>query len=254
MTMNAIGIIPARYASTRFPGKPLVNIRGRSMIQRVYEQAAQCPALNEVLVATDDQRIYDHVSAFGKAVMTSADHPSGTDRCLEALEEFNSGKKYTGNDIVVNIQGDEPFIDPAQIQQLISGFSDPGRHIISLMKGIRSQTDIHNPNVVKVVCDHSGNALYFSRSPIPFIRGGSSVTTPKNTFFKHLGMYGYRIRTLEEIVALPAGKLEQLESLEQLRWLESGYKIYMEVTELENVSIDTPEDLEKIPTNPDKTA
>ena len=252
--MHAIGIIPARYASTRFPGKPLVNIRGRSMIQRVYEQARQCPALNEVLVATDDQRIFDHVSAFGKVVMTSSGHPSGTDRCHEALKLFNSEEQYTGNDIVVNIQGDEPFIDPAQIQQLISGFSDPGRHIISLMKEIRSQHDLHNPNVVKVVCDHSGKALYFSRSPIPFIRGRSSASTPENTYFRHLGMYGYRIRTLEEIVALPAGKLEQLESLEQLRWLDYGYSIFMEVTELENLSIETPEDLEKIPANPDKTA
>ncbi len=224
------------------------------MIQRVYEQARQCPALNEVLVATDDQRIFDHVSAFGKVVMTSSGHPSGTDRCHEALKLFNSEEQYTGNDIVVNIQGDEPFIDPAQIQQLISGFSDPGRHIISLMKEIRSQHDLHNPNVVKVVCDHSGKALYFSRSPIPFIRGRSSASTPENTYFRHLGMYGYRIRTLEEIVALPAGKLEQLESLEQLRWLDYGYSIFMEVTELENVSIDTPEDLEKIPANPDKTA
>ena len=224
------------------------------MIQRVYEQARQCPALNEVLVATDDQRIFDHVSAFGKVVMTSSGHPSGTDRCHEALKLFNSEEQYTGNDIVVNIQGDEPFIDPAQIQQLISGFSDPGRHIISLMKEIRSQHDLHNPNVVKVVCDHSGKALYFSRSPIPFIRGRSSASTPENTYFRHLGMYGYRIRTLEEIVALPAGKLEQLESLEQLRWLDYGYSIFMEVTELENLSIDTPEDLEKIPANPDKTA
>ncbi|MFP4691233.1 MAG: 3-deoxy-manno-octulosonate cytidylyltransferase [Bacteroidales bacterium] len=251
--MQAIGIIPARYASTRFPGKPLVNIKGRSMIQRVYEQATQCQALKEVLVATDDQRIFDHVSTFGKAVMTRSDHPSGTDRCQEALQRFNPGNTYTGNDIVVNIQGDEPFIDPAQIQQLVSGFSDPERQIISLMKEIRCQTDIHNPNVVKVVCGQSGNALYFSRSPIPFIRGESSASTPPQTYFKHLGMYGYRIRTLEEIVALPAGKLEQLESLEQLRWLEYGYPIFMEITELENTSIDTPEDLERIQANPDKT-
>lgn len=252
--MQAIGIIPARYASTRFPGKPLVNIRGRSMIQRVYEQALKCPALKEVLVATDDQRIFDHVSAFGKAVMTSSDHPSGTNRCQEALTLVNSGGQYTDNDIVVNIQGDEPFIEPAQIQQLVNGFSDPGRHIISLMKEIRSQTDLRNPNMVKVVCDHSGNALYFSRSPIPFIRGASTASTAPNTHFRHLGMYGYRIKTLKEIVALPPGKLEQIESLEQLRWLEYGYSIFMEITELENISIDTPEDLEKIPANPDKTA
>ncbi len=252
--MQAIGIIPARYASSRFPGKPLINISGRSMIQRVYEQALQCPALKEVVVATDDQRIFDHVSVFGKAVMTGTGHPSGTDRCEEALRLLNDADSYTENDIVVNIQGDEPFIDPQQIQQLISGFSDPGRHIVSLKKEICSQTDIENPNVVKVVCDQSGNAIYFSRSPIPFIRSKSFESVPQNTYFKHLGMYGYRIQTLKEIVTLPPGRLEQLESLEQLRWLENGYKIFMQTTRLENISIDTPEDLKKIPANPDKTA
>lgn len=252
--MQAIGIIPARYASSRFPGKPLVNISGRSMIQRVYERAIQCPLLDEVVVATDDQRIFDHVSLFGKAVMTNPGHLSGTDRCKEALDQLNTSEKYSGNDIVVNIQGDEPFIDPEQIRQLIRSFSDPDRHIISLKKEIRSQEDIQNPNVVKVVCDHSGNALYFSRYPIPFIREESLTPTPPNTHFKHIGMYGYRVRALKEIVALPAGRLGQLESLEQLRWLEYGYKIYLEITELESISIDTPEDLAKIPANPDETA
>lgn len=251
--MHALGIIPARYASSRFPGKPLVNISGRSMIQRVYEQALKCPALNEVVVATDDQRIFDHVTTFGKAIMTSPDHQSGTDRCEEALKLLNYCNKYAENDIVVNIQGDEPLIDPGQIRQVISGFSDPGRQIISLKKEIRSETDLQNPNVVKVVCDRSGNALYFSRSPIPFVRGESPGAMPPKASYKHLGMYGYRIRTLREIVALPAGKLEQLESLEQLRWLEYGYNVFLETTELENVSIDTPEDLKKIPANPDKT-
>lgn len=246
--MQFIGIIPARYASKRFPGKPLVMIHGKSMIQRVYEQAGKCKALNEVVVATDDQRIYDHVTAFGKAVITAKDHPSGTDRCLEAFHQINAGNTYSENDGVINIQGDEPFIDPGQIDQIIHHLKNPKKNIVTLVKKIDRKDDIQNPNVVKVVFTHSRKALYFSRLPIPHpgASGHTGKTRDKVSHYRHLGLYGFRAGTLQQIVSLPVGELENAEKLEQLRWLQQDYEIYVEETYVENIAIDTPEDLERL--------
>lgn len=242
---NSAGIIPARYASTRFPGKPLVMIGGKTMIRRVYEQASK--ALDVVWVATDDQRILNNVLAFGgKAVLTSPEHKSGTDRCSEAL---NAILKETGTDIdiIVNIQGDEPFIKPEQIELLISCFSDPDVEIATLVRKVKPGEDILNPNHPKVITDLKGNAIYFSRTPIPYIRDTDLADwTFKHIFFKHIGLYAYRSGILKEITNLPTGSLEKAESLEQNRWLENGFKIRTVFTEWESICIDTPEDLEKV--------
>lgn len=229
-----LGIIPARYASTRFPAKPLANIGGKSMIQWVYSQASQSSKISKVVVATDDQRIFDHVKAFGANVcMTSADHVSGTDRCFEALSKQN--EKY---DYVINIQGDEPFISPKQID-LLAGLLDGQTELATLAKRI-SDDSLSNPNVVKLVKNIHDEALYFSRFPIPFIRNKTN-----HAFFKHIGMYAYRSDVLEKITKLDVSSLERAESLEQLRWLENGYKIKVAETEQETIGVDTPEDLEK---------
>jgi 3-deoxy-manno-octulosonate cytidylyltransferase (CMP-KDO synthetase) len=248
---RTIGIIPARYASTRFPGKPLIDINGRSMILRVYDQALLSGALEDVVVATDDQRILDHVLSAGfQAVMTSSAHRSGTDRCLEALD-LCSRKKAIGYKYVVNIQGDEPFIPPGNIRQVVELLVNSDVQIASLVKLIRKREDIFNPNVVKVIIDCDNNALYFSRSPIPYLRGVDETRWAfKRSHYKHIGIYGFQADVLHEVCHLPAGRLEQLESLEQLRWLEAGFQIRLGVTDLENISIDTPEDLLKI-TNTD---
>jgi len=245
---KTIGIIPARYASTRFPGKPLVDIAGKSMIQRVYEQAKQVPDFSAVYVATDDNRIFEHVKDFGgQVVMTLDTHQSGTDRCAEVFELL--ADEEIG--FVVNIQGDEPFIAPEQIQQLIEIIKgETNENILqnpplaTLAKQIMTSEELFNDNVVKVVFGEKLNALYFSRNPIPFVRGKKQEDWLKgNLFFKHIGLYAYRAEILKEIANLPAGRLEKMESLEQLRWLENGYAIQCGITDRETIGIDTPEDL-----------
>lgn len=246
--MHLIGIIPARYASGRFPGKPLAMIHGKSMIRRVYEQAMQCQTLDTLVVATDDQRIYDHVAGFGRVVMTGTGHTSGTARCLEAFEKIKADKKYSSSDGIINIQGDEPFIDPGQIDQIIHHLKDPGKHIITLAKKIENEAEIHNANVVKVVFSQSGKAMYFSRAGIPYIRPDGAKEKPagRGTHYKHLGIYGYRAGILERIVSLPESSLEAAEKLEQLRWMQQDFEIFVEETYTESVAIDTPEDLERV--------
>ncbi len=242
--MRALILIPARYASTRFPGKPLALIGGKPMVQHVVEKAAA--VAEDVYVATDDSRIYDCVADFGgKAVMTSAEHRSGTDRCYEAYRHVTgqTGKKY---DVVVNIQGDEPFIQPEQVTALVSCFEDEKVEIATLAKRFEQPADIFDANKVKVVCSAKGTALYFSRSAIPFCRGIEQDHWLDTTlFYKHVGMYAYRPQVLKEITALPQGRLEKAESLEQLRWLENGYTIAVRETTHESIGIDTPDDLKR---------
>ena len=242
--MKIIGIIPSRYSSTRFPGKPLIDIEGKTMIQRVYEQSKECSLLTDLVVATDDERIYNHVKAFGgNVIMTSSTHTSGTERCFEIAEKLNTDC----DDIIINIQGDEPFINPIQIELLISCFNDASTDIATLYKKIISVADINNPNVVKVVKSFNSDAIYFSRSPIPFVRGSAIKDWISETnFYKHIGIYGYRQSILERIVNLSTGELEKAESLEQLRWLESGFKIKVKETDFESMAIDTPEDYFKM--------
>jgi 3-deoxy-manno-octulosonate cytidylyltransferase (CMP-KDO synthetase) len=238
--MKIIGIIPSRYASTRFPGKPLIDIKGKTMIQRVYEQTSKCTLLTEIYVATDDDRIYKHVKDFGgNVIMTSPSHSSGTERCFEVAANINSENE----DIIINIQGDEPYINPEQIEKLISCFDELSVEIATLIKRIILTEELLNPNVVKVVKSFMNDAIYFSRSPIPFVRGKEKEEWITETnFYKHIGIYGYKYSTLERIVNLSTGELEKAESLEQLRWLESGFKIKTKETDFENIAIDTPED------------
>lgn len=242
--MKFIGIIPARYASTRFPGKPLVDMAGKPMIQRVYEQARK--ALNEVWVATDDERIEKAVKQFGgNVVMTSDKHRSGTDRCCEAFKKTGSDA-----DVIINIQGDEPFIHVSQIDLLKGCFDNPSVDIATLIKPIPQdadfEKDLFNPNIPKVVVNKSFEALYFSRSVIPYVRGKEHTEWLKDhTYFKHLGIYAYRTNIISELTQLEPSPLEIAESLEQLRWLENGYKIKTGVTTEETIGIDTPEDMEK---------
>ena len=238
-----IGIIPSRYASSRFPGKPLALIGDKPMIRRVYEQASK--SLDLVYVATDDTRIYEAVLSFGgNAVMTSDRHQSGTDRCAEAVSII-SGEKGIKPDVVVNIQGDEPFIRPEQIDLLVSCFSDKSVELATLIRKVEPGEDIINSNHPKVILDMSGNAIYFSRSVIPFVRDSEiSKWTHIHTFYKHIGLYAYSTSTLNRITELPRSPLEIMESLEQNRWLQNGYKIRTAVTEWESVCIDTPGDLE----------
>ena len=241
--MKILGIIPARYNSTRFPGKPLALLGNKPIIQWVYEKSAL--AIEDICVATDDERIFDCVNNFGgQAVITSLKHQSGTDRCREALEIMET-MNQSHYKIVVNIQGDEPFIDPKQIRQLIDLFNDPNTQIATLAKEITVESDIFDPNRPKVVTDINGFALLFSRSPIPFIRN-SHKDDWINTFkyFKHIGIYAYKSEILRKISMLTPSSLEIAESLEQLRWLENGYRIKIGHTPFENIGIDTPEDLE----------
>lgn len=245
MKLNVCGIIPARFASTRFPGKPLVDIDGKSMIRRVYEQACKAASLNEVVVATDDSRIFDHVTAFGgKVMMTSTHHRTGTDRCREVLQQLEEqGKSF---DIVINIQGDEPFIDPEQINAVANCFADSQVQIATLRKALTGADELFSPNIIKVVCNQQGKALYFSRAPIPYIRGKQEEEwIGEQIFYKHIGIYAFRAQTLHAISALAPSRLELAESLEQLRWLEQGFSIQVETTLSESHSIDTPEDLKK---------
>jgi 3-deoxy-manno-octulosonate cytidylyltransferase (CMP-KDO synthetase) len=241
---SVTGIIPARYASTRFPGKPLAAIGGKTMIQRVYEQASK--ALDNVYVATDDRRISDAVKGFcGRVVMTSPEHQSGTDRCAEAAVRISAerGKEI---DIVVNIQGDEPFIRPDLIGLLVSCFSDRSVEIATLIRKVEPGEDLTNPSHPKVILDVAGNAIYFSRAVIPFIRDAEmDKWTSLHQYYKHIGLYAYRSSALSKITALPKSLLEKAEALEQNRWLENGFRIRTVLTEWESVCIDTPEDLEK---------
>ncbi len=239
--MKAVIIIPARYKSSRFPGKPLAKIAGKSMIRRVYERAALTG--NDVYVATDDERIESEVKSFGgNVVMTSVFHNSGTERCAEAL------MKITGNySVAVNVQGDEPFIDPDQIKKVIRLLEkNKQAHISTLIKRIKNKEEIFDPNIPKVVFDSKGYALYFSRSTIPYVRGEEKENWfEKTEFYKHIGIYGYRREVLFEITTLDPTGAEQAESLEQLRWLQHGYRIKTAVTESETISVDVPEDVEK---------
>ena len=238
--MTFTAIIPARYASTRFPGKPLAVLGGKTVIQRVYEQVSSM--LSEVYVATDDQRIFDCVASFGgKAVMTRTDHQSGTDRIEEAVE-----KTATQADVIINVQGDEPFIQPSQIQTLMQLFDDPSTQIGTLGKPFESLEAVENPNSPKIVTDNRGFALYFSRSIIPYIRGKAQTDWfGEYPFLKHLGVYAYRREVLAEVTKLPQSSLEKAESLEQLRWLQNGWRSRVGLTDVETVGIDTPEDLKK---------
>ncbi len=241
--MKFIAIIPARYASTRFPGKPLALLGGKPVIQRVYEQVAG--VLDDAVVATDDKRIYDAVLGFGgKAEMTSAAHRSGTDRCWEAY--CKQGKSY---DVVVNVQGDEPFIRPAQLEKLKSCFDDSETQIATLVKPFLESDGVaalENPNSPKVVLDARSRALYFSRSVIPYLRGVERQEwLRRHTFYKHIGIYAFLTPVLREVTSLPQSPLELAESLEQLRWLENGYRIGVGITTFDTVGIDTPQDLER---------
>ena len=242
--MRFVGIIPARFASTRFPGKPLVDIGGKSMIQRVYEQVSK--VLADVYVATDDHRIFDAVLAFGgRAIMTSDQHKSGTDRCYEAYS------KLSGNfDVVINVQGDEPFIQPEQIETLKDCFKSTETEIATLAKRFTEKDGfeaLNNPNSPKLVVNKSDEAMYFSRSIIPFRRGAETADwISLNTYLKHVGIYAYRADVLRQLTQLEQSPLEISESLEQLRWLENGFRIKVGYTDVETVGIDTPEDLEKV--------
>lgn len=242
--MKIIGIIPARFASSRFPGKPLADIGGKSMIQRVYEQVQKAKSLSKVVVATDDSRIFDHVSGFGGEVyMTAENHPSGTDRCFEALQKAGGSSKY---DYIINIQGDEPFIDPDTIEQMAK-LLDFKTEIATAVKKINDYETLFDPNVVKAVLTMRKQCLYFSRQTVPFVRGHEPKTWLEHAdFYKHIGLYAYRNDVLEQISHLPPSPLENTEKLEQLRWLGYGYKIYATITSYESIGVDTPEDLEKL--------
>ena len=240
--MKILGIIPARYASTRFPGKPMAVIGGKTMIRRVYDQACKARGLTNVVVATDDQRIFDEVvNHGGKAMMTSANHLNGTERCEEVMQK--SDEQY---DYAINIQGDEPFIQPEMIDQL-AAILDGETQLGTLVKKVEDPASLDNPNTIKVTFSRHMKALYFSRSCIPFLRGGDPGDRLRvHDYYKHIGIYAYRADILKEITRLPAGSLETAESLEQLRWLENGYQIVVAETKYESHGVDVPEDLERI--------
>ena len=240
--MKYLALIPARYASTRFPAKPLAILGEKTIIQHVYERVSS--VFEHAYVVTDDERIEACVLAFGgRCIMTGTHHKSGTDRCYEALEKLGAGY-----DVVVNVQGDEPFIATSQLETIKACFDDPQTQIATLVKpfvpadGIEA---LENPNSPKVVLDNNGYAIYFSRSVIPYLRGvEKSEWLSKHTYFKHIGLYAYRSEVLKEITSMPLGELEQAESLEQLRWLQAGYRIKVGTTDVETIGIDTPEDLQ----------
>lgn len=241
--MKIVGIIPARFASTRFPGKPLIDIDGKTMIQRVYEQAAKSTSLNKVVVATDDERIYEHVASFGgHVVMTNTNHESGTDRCYDAFQQLNDAFDY-----IINIQGDEPFIDPSQIDTLAATLGSGHAELATLIIPVNDSAFLHDMGEVKVVLNTAMEALYFSRMVIPYLKG-----KPQNEwhlhhkYFRHVGMYAYRKDVLEAVTKLPVSSLELAESLEQLRWLENGFKIKCAITNFDSHCIDTPEDVVRV--------
>lgn len=243
--MRIIGIIPARFASTRFPGKPLAEISGKPMIQWVYERTSQ--VFEHVYVATDDERIQKAVESFGgRVVITSTSHQSGTDRCSEALDVIEKSLN-TKFDVVVNIQGDEPFIQPEQLMKVANCFTDSMVQLATLVKQFSINDDIFNPNSPKVIINKNNEAIYFSRSVIPFIRSKEKMDWQSAyPFFKHIGLYAYRCDILKEITKLSQSPLELAESLEQLRWIENGYRIKVERTDMETLAVDTPEDLERV--------
>jgi len=236
--MKFIGIIPARYASTRFPGKPLALLGGKTVIQRVYEQVVS--VLGEAYVATDDERIHNAVEQFGgRAIMTRNDHKSGTDRIQEAVEKIQ-----TDADVIINVQGDEPFIQKSQLETVKHLFDDPQTQIATLGKPFENMEAVENPNSPKIICDLNGYAMYFSRSVIPYIRGKEQKEWIQHfPFLKHIGLYAYRREVLSEVTKLPQSPLEIAESLEQLRWLQNGYRIKVGLTDVETIGIDTPDDL-----------
>jgi len=239
--MKIIGIIPVRFESTRFPGKALADVNGKSMVQRVYEQASGASGLDQVIVATDHHKIFEHIRDFGgEACMTGNHHPSGTDRCREALEKL--GQHY---DFIVNIQGDEPFIDPGQIEELIQGLN-PSTQIATQARLIEDPDKLTDPNCVKVIFNKQGNAVYFSRSPVPHLRNLSKDQWIRHFhFYQHIGLYAYRADILKEVTGLPVSPLEKAEGLEQLRWLENSFTIEVLLTRYYADGIDTPEDLAK---------
>lgn len=241
--MNVLGVIPARYASTRFPGKPLIDLDGKTMLQRVYEQCMLSKSLTNILIATDDQRIYDHAKSINANVcMTSDTHPSGTDRCAEAamLSDFDA-------DVIVNIQGDEPLIQPEQIDLLVDCFKDPKTDIASLVKKIELVDALHNPNTPKVVMNDQGFAMYFSREAIPHIRSvEKNEWLQHHTYYQHIGIYAYKKSILQSITKLPISSLEKAEALEQLRWLQHGHQIKLAITPFESIAIDSPSDVERV--------
>lgn len=244
--MKVLAVIPARYASTRFPGKPLALLGGKPIIDYAYGAAAGTMGVAAAVVATDDSRIFDHVEqTFGKGsvMMTSANHKSGTDRCGEVVRRLaDEGQHY---DVVINLQGDEPFVQASQLQSLIACFDNPATDIATLKTRITNSSELLSPNNVKVVCGKGGKALYFSRQPLPYRRGVEvEQWLSEGEYFKHVGIYAFRSATLAELCALPQGMLETSEKLEQLRWLEAGYSITVAETPCANIGIDTPEDLE----------
>jgi 3-deoxy-manno-octulosonate cytidylyltransferase (CMP-KDO synthetase) len=240
--MNGLAIIPARYNSSRFPGKPLAKIAGKEMILRVYEQVKKCQQISTITVATEDERIMEFCDNHEiNCILTSSSHVSGTDRCIEVLE-----KSVENFDFILNVQGDEPLIDPIQLEQLILGFKHSGCEIATLIKPLNKAEDILNPNYVKVTKTSNNEALYFSRYPIPYSRSKNGLYDASIEYFKHLGVYIFSPKSLLEIKSLEIGKLEKAESLEQLRWLENGYKIKVIETEFESPSVETPEDIIKL--------
>ena len=241
--MKVLAIIPARYASTRFPGKPLALLGGKPVVRWVWERVSSVEEMTDVVVATDDERIAGAVEAFGgRAMMTGSQHRSGTDRCGEVVERLREeGKEY---DVAINVQGDEPFVMPEQLRCLVGCFADKDTCIATLKTAVRNSDELFSPNNVKVVCDLRGRALYFSRQPLPHLRGvDPGKWLEKVRYYKHVGIYAFRTSTLRELVRLPQSPLELSESLEQLRWLENGFEIRVEETAAANIGIDTPEDM-----------
>jgi 3-deoxy-manno-octulosonate cytidylyltransferase (CMP-KDO synthetase) len=246
--MKFVGIIPSRYASTRLPGKPLIKIHGKTMINHVYQRALSCKDLSEVVVATDDKRIFDEVEGFGgKVMMTSPNHRSGTERCNEVATIMTSNGELSFDDVVINIQGDEPFIDPLQISLIANCFKTKEVEIATLAKQIVRKEDLFDPNIVKVIINEFNNAIYFSRSPLPYVSGKvQNEWTKVQNYYKHIGIYAYRIKTLDEICKLKPTLIEVSESLEQLRWIANEFKINVKITDIDTIGIDTPEDLLKL--------
>lgn len=240
--MKILGVIPARFESTRFPGKPLIDLAGKTMIERVYLQAKKSNALADVVVATDDQRIFDAVKAFkGEVILTSNKHQSGTDRCAEV------SKKLIGYDAIINIQGDEPLIDPKQINLVANCFNDISTELATLVKKIETQEELFNFNTPKVIINKKSEAIYFSRQVIPYLKNISSESfLDHHTFYKHIGIYGYRTTTLGIVSKLKISGLEKAEMLEQLRWIENGFKIKVAITKIESLAIDVPSDVEEV--------
>lgn len=240
--MRILGIIPSRYGSSRFPGKPLIDLKGKSMIQRVFDGASASKLITDLVVATDDERIFDHVLAVGgKAIMTDVSHASGTDRCAEVVRKMED--EY---DVVINIQGDEPLINATQLDLLLAVFSDETIQIATIASKKITTEELNNPNRIKVVTDYQNNALYFSRSAIPNSVNGSEQSRANYPYLRHIGLYAFRPMVLETVSKLKATELEQIESLEQLRWMYYGYRIHVVETDIETPNIDVPEDVAEV--------